>query len=363
LIREKEMKTISIEPRCPFCKDTIEQSKELRERKPREFPLGVCEKCGAVYAYDATGHNRGAAFVEALLFACNCDDYVAFSLSAGEDYEDAVIENYDPFSNKIIPGGTFEDRRVRGTLIFVKLKPELQAFTKDMTKDKIRSSFVSVPAKKSRSDQFSREKVQTYVSENRLEELVALAEEDTRVIPELLRMFYTPDEHLRWRIIEIFSDVCARIGEKRPDVVSKFLNRLLLSAADSASSAWGALEAVGATISKSPDLFGKFSHALLSFLQYKNYWKEVTWAIGMIATARPDLVKLAYRAICSFLLVPDPAIRGHAAWALGKLGYKDAKEDLEKLLSDNQQLSLYREGELQKVTVSQLAKEAVEKLS
>jgi HEAT repeat protein len=357
------MKTIFIEPQCPFCHHIFEQPGELKERKCREFPIGVCENCGAVYAYDATGHNRGAAFVEALLFACNCDDYVAFSLSAGEDYEDAIIENYDPFSHKIIPGGTFEDRRVRGALIFVKLKPELQGFTEDMTKDKIRSSFVSAPAKKTRSEQFSREKVQTYVSENRLEELVALAEEDTRVIPELLRMLYTPDERLRWKIIEVLSDVSSKVGEKRPDVVSKFLNRLLLNAADSASSAWGALEAVGATISKSPGLFGKFSHALLSFLQYKNYWKEVTWAIAVIATERPDLVKLASRALCSFLAVPDPAIRGHAAWALGKLGYKDAKEDLEKLLSDKHQLSLYREGELQEITVAQLAKEAVEKLT
>jgi HEAT repeat protein len=352
-----------IEPKCPFCHHVFEQPKELKERKTREFPIGVCRQCGAVYAYDATGHNRGAAFLEALLFACNYDDYVAFSLSAEKDYDDAVIENYDPVSHKAIPGGTFEDRRVRGALIFVKLKPELQGFTEDMTKDKIRSSFVSAPAKKLRSDQFSREKVQTYVSENRLEELIALAEEDTRVIPELLRMLYTPDEHLRWRIIEIFSDVCSKIGEKRPDFISKFLNRLLLSAADSASSAWGALEAVGATISKNPDLFGEFSHALLSFLQYKNYWKEVTWAIGMIATAKPDLVKLASRALCSFLAVPDPALRGHAAWALGKLGYKDAREDLEKLFADNQQLSLYREGELQEITVSQLAKEAIEKLT
>lgn len=357
------MKTIFAELCCPFCNSAIEQSKELRERKPHEFPLGVCGKCGAVYAYDATGHNRGAAFVEALLFACNCDDYVAFSLSAGEDYEDAVIENYDPFSHKIVPGGTVEDRRVRGVLIFVKLKPELYVFTEDMTKDKLRSSFISAPEKKSRSEQFSRKTVQTYVSENRLEELVALAEEDTRVIPELLRMFYTPDEYLRWKVIEIFSDLCARIGEKRPDIVSKFLNRLLLSAADSASSAWGALEAVGATISKSPTLFGQFSHALLSFLQYRNYWKEVTWAIGTIAISRPDLVKLSSRTLCSFLSVPDPAIRGHAAWALGKLEYKDAKEDLEKLISDNTPCSLYREEELQKVTVSQLAKEAIEKLN
>jgi hypothetical protein len=357
------MQTLFIEPRCLFCEHIIEQSKELMERKPREFPIGFCENCGAVYAFDATGHNRGAAFVEALLFACNYDDYTAFSLSAGEDYLDGVMENYDPISHKVIPGGTFEDRRVRGALIFVKLKPELKEFTGEMAKDKIRSSFVSAPAKKLRSDQFSREKVQTYVSENRIEDLIVLAQEDTRVIPELLRMLYTPDEHLRWRVVEIFSDVCAKIGEKRPEVISKFLNRLLLSAADSGSSAWGALEAVGATISKNPDLFGKFSHALLSFLQYKNYWKEVSWAVGKIATTKPELVKLASRALCSFLAVPDPALRGHAAWALGNLGYKDAIEELEKLLTDDQRLTLYREREFKNVTVAQLAKEAIEKLT
>jgi len=357
------MQTLFIEPRCPFCEHIIELSKELRERKPREFPLGVCENCGAVYAFDATGHNRGAAFVEALLFACNYDDYTAFSLSAGEDYVDGVMENYDPISHKVITSGTFEDRRVRGALIFVKLNPELQKFTEEMTKEKFTSSFVSTKTKKTRSDKFSRERVQAYVSENRLEELIALAEEDTRVIPELLRMLYTPGERLRWKVVEIFSDVCAKIGEKRPDVVSKFLNRLLLSAADSASSAWGALEAVGATISKDLDLFGKFSHALLSFLQYKNYWKEVSWAVGKIATKRPELVKLASRALCSFLAVPDPALRGHAAWALGNLGYKDAIEELEKLLTDDQRLTLYRERELQEVTVAQLAKEAIEKLT
>jgi len=357
------METLFIEPCCPFCEHIIGQSKELMERKPREFPLGFCENCGAVYAFDVTGHNRGAAFVEALLFACNYDDYTAFSLSAGEDYVDGVIENYDPISHKVIPGGTFEDRRVRGALIFVKLNSEFQNFTEEMTKEKFTSSFVSTKAKKSRSDKFSREKVQAYVSENRLEELIALAEEDTRVIPELLRMLYTPDERLRWKVVEILSNVCAKIGEKRPDVISKFLNRLLLSAADSASSAWGALEAIGATISKNPDLFGKFSHALLSFLQYKNYWKEVSWAVGKIATTRPELVKLASRALCSFLAVPDPALRGHAAWALGNLGYKGTIEELEKLLTDDQRLTLYRERELQEVTVAQLAKEAIEKLT
>ncbi|MEW6571504.1 MAG: DVU0298 family protein [Nitrospirota bacterium] len=349
------------EPKCPFCNYLIEQPKELKERKPREFPLGVCDHCGAVYAYDATGHNRGAAFVEALLFACNYDDYLAFSLSAGEDYLDAIVENYDGITHKVVPSRVLEDRAVRGVLIFVKLGREFQEVTGEKVKEKIKVVLPPSPTKL-HSEKFSREKVRRYISENKFEEILVLSEEDTRVIPELLRMLYTPDERLRWKIVEIFSDVCTKIGNKRPDVISKFLNRLLLSAADSASSAWGALEAVGATISKNPDLFGEFSRSLVSFLQYKNFWKEVTWAIGMIAKKKPDLVKKAYPFLSFFLKNPDPTLRGYAAWTLGGLGFPDAKEELKKLETDNQRLFLYEEGELKEKTVAQLAIEAIEKL-
>src|SRR4030043_948615 len=354
-----------IEPRCPFCRHVFEQPRDLKERKLREFPLGFCEHCGAVYAYDTTGYNRGAAFLEALLFACHYDDFVAFSLSAGEDFADAVIENYDPMTHKVIPGRTFDDRSIRGALIFVRLNPEYQAFAHEQIKEKLKEKSLpsAAPPKKLRSEKFSRETVQTYIAENKLEELIALAEEDDRVIPELPRRLYTQDEHLRWKIIEILSDARKKVAETRPDIISKLLNRLLRSAADSASSAWGALEATGAIISKNPDLFGEFSQTLLSFLRYKNYWKEVTWAIGRIATEKPDLVKYAFRAISSFLSDPDPSLRGHAVWALGKLGYKDVIEELKKLTTDDQKLFIYKEGELKEATVSQLAKEAIEKLT
>lgn len=357
-----KMKMLFTELRCPFCGHAIEQSKELRERKPREFPLGVCDHCGAVYAYDATGHNRGAAFVEALLFACNNDDYLAFSLSAGEDYSDAIVENYDPITHSVISGGVLDDRAVRGVLIFVNLNREFQEVTGEKVKEKIKVALpLSLP--KLRSEKFSREKVRKYLSENKFEEVIALAEEDARVISEIHRMLYTPDIKLRWRIIEVLSEVSKKIGEKRPDEISKFLNRLLNSAADSASSAWGALEAVGAIISTNPDLFGEFSQPLLSFLLNKDLWNEVTWAIGKIAAKKPDLVKKAYPVLCSFLKNPDPTLRGYAARALGWLGIPDAKEELEKLETDNQHLSLYDDGELKEKTVAQLAKEAIEKLT
>jgi len=351
-----------IEPRCPFCNNAIEQPKELKERKPREFPMGVCEHCGAAYAYDATGHNRGAAFLEALLFACNYDDYLAFSLSAEEDYTDAIVESYDVITHKIIHGRIFEERYVRGVLIFVKLSKEFQEFTGQTGKEKLKSAPL-VPPEKLRSEKFSREKVQMYLLENRLEELIALAEEDTRVISELHRMLYTPDEKLRWMTVELLSEVSKKVAEKRPDIISKLLNRLLYSAGDSAASAWGALEASGAIISTNPDLFGEFSQPLLSFLKTKYLWNEVTWAIGKIATKRPDLVRYAYPALRSFLGNPDPTLRGYAAWALGLLGIPDAKEELKKLETDNQQLLIFKEGELKRATVAQLVKEAIDKLN
>ncbi|MDI6889465.1 MAG: HEAT repeat domain-containing protein [Thermodesulfovibrionales bacterium] len=265
-------------------------------------------------------------------------------------------------THKVVSSGVLEDRAVRGVLIFVKLGKEFRGVTEEVVKEKIKAAPLPSPPKL-RSEKFSREKVRKYLSENKFEEIIALAEEDARVISELHRMLYTPDIKLRWRIIEVLSEVSKKIGEKRPDEISKFLNRLLNNAADSASSAWGALETVGAIISTNPDLFGEFSRPLMSFFAYKNYWNEVTWAIGKIATKKPDLVKYAYSTLCSFLLNPDPTLRGYAAWALGGLGIPDAKEELEKLETDNQRLSLYEEGELKEKTVAQLAKEAIEKLN
>lgn len=350
------------DPRCPFCYHKIEQPRELKERKPVEFPLGVCEHCGAVYVFDATGHNMGSAFIEALLFACNYDDSLAFSLSHGEDYVDAVIGPYDIITHKILSEIIYEDRYIRGVLLFIKLIQEFQEVAGEKIKKRIETALPVSEKKTLRSENFSRGKVQSYVFDNNLEELIALAEEDSRVLSELQRMLYTPDEGSRWRIIEILGQVCGKVGEKRPDIVSKFLSRLLESAKYPGTSAWGALEAGGTIISNNPDLFGEYSEAVLSFLTDKNYWKEATCAVGKIATVKPTLVRYAVRALKNFLEDADPALRGYAAWALGELRNNDAREELKKLETDENKISIFKEGKLQEVTVSQLAKEAIEKI-
>jgi hypothetical protein len=216
---------------------------------------------------------------------------------------------------------------------------------------------------KLRSEKFSKEKVRQYVFENNLQDLIALAEEDSRVINELQRMLYTPDERTRWKIIDLLGEVSKRVGEKRPDLVSKLINNLLQNAACPGASAWGALEAVGTIISTNPSLFGEFTRPLLSFISQQNLWREVTWAIGKIAHANQELAKLAFRGLSSFLDNPDPTIRGYAAWALGGIGFNDVAKKLKELETDDNKLSLWRDGDLQEVTVGQLAHEALQKIS
>ena len=189
--------------------------------------------------------------------------------------------------------------------------------TKEKVKEKIKTS---LPINKTRlhSEKFSKEIVRQYALENKREELIALAEEDTRVMNELKRMLYTPDESLRWQIIDMLGEVSKKVGERRPDIISKLLSNLLQNAAAPGSSAWGSLEAAASVLSTNPDLFGEFSPALLSFLKQQTLRKEVTWAIGKVAAVKPDLVKYAFRALCSFLVRSDPTVERLCRLGIGQ---------------------------------------------
>ncbi|MCL6500144.1 MAG: hypothetical protein K6U07_08995 [Firmicutes bacterium] len=115
-------------PACPFCGQPVERPRELKTRRPGEMPVGSCP-CGAVYACDVTGHNLGAAFIEALVFGCNMDWDLAWSLLPGEDYLEKPVEGYDLESHLIVPGGSFQGRRVRGALYFVRLHRDIREAT------------------------------------------------------------------------------------------------------------------------------------------------------------------------------------------------------------------------------------------
>jgi HEAT repeat protein len=59
---------------------------------------------------------------------------------------------------------------------------------------------------------------------------------------------------------------------------------------------------------------------------------------------------------------PEPEIRGYAAILLGNLGAHEAKDDLTRLAEDSVDMEVYRDGQLEKRTIGQLASEALDKL-
>src|SRR4030042_1088622 len=110
-------KDIMVKPACPFCGMLIPRPQEIHSR---EMPLGSCS-CGAVYACDVTGHNLGAAMIEALVHACTGDWDCAWELTPDEDYLDKQLKDYDLETHHIIHSGVYEGRRISGVLYFIRL--------------------------------------------------------------------------------------------------------------------------------------------------------------------------------------------------------------------------------------------------
>ncbi|MBC7325596.1 MAG: PBS lyase, partial [Moorella sp. (in: Bacteria)] len=115
-------------PLCPFCALPIARPEEQDIRRPNAMPVGACS-CGAVYACDITGHNLGAAFIEALVYGCNGDWDLAWGLLPEEDYLEKLVENYDYETNLVVPGGAYHGRRIAGALYFIKLQPDILEVT------------------------------------------------------------------------------------------------------------------------------------------------------------------------------------------------------------------------------------------
>ena len=78
--------------RCPFCMQPLsEEIARTTYDGINYFEGGKCQ-CGAVVAYDQSGHALGQAYEDALVFACNGDFDKAFSLVPDEDYKQQVVD-------------------------------------------------------------------------------------------------------------------------------------------------------------------------------------------------------------------------------------------------------------------------------
>lgn len=360
-------RTLTQKPRCPYCDAFIEKPKELNDRRPVEMPVGSCS-CSAVYACDETGHNLGSAMIEALTFGCNMDWDLAWDLMPDEDYHQEIMENYDYANHLIVPGGSFEGRRISGALFFVKLHEEVWEVTAEGVRKRLEKATPGPvlkrpsPGSGTQKESFSKQKIEKLVREFEIAPILKAATQDKKLIKNLQRLLYTGDDLFRLRAAETLGRVSAIIAEKNPGAISKLLQILFYAITDTAAFTWGAFEAIGQIIAHKAELFSGYAPQLYQFLPNEALRAQVLQTVGTIAKARPDLFRKHAFHFLSFLTDPDFQVRGYTAWILGNLAAHEAREGLENLRGDSFEIGIYDNGNLQQKSVGQVASEALEKL-
>ena len=85
----------------------------------------------------------------------------------------------------------------------------------------------------------------------------------------------------------------------------------------------------------------------------------VLWAIGRLGEVVEKDVDMVLSSIVASLDDPDPQIRGLATWCLGQVGRSAQLDNRQDLLTDEGETVLYREGELARLSVGRILREAL----
>ncbi len=360
-------KTQAFSPRCPFCDSLIDRPKDFEPKRFGDFETGFCS-CGAVYVHDITGHNLGAAIIEAMGVATDDDWEMAWNLMPGDDYTDSFIPDYDIETHLIHPTGRTPDgKRVRGTLTFIRLTDDIQEAVKGRPEKRLQ--IIERPAATDTQQpaihrRFSQQEVTDIVQNMNVSALKLMAIQDSLSIRHLQRLLCSADMELRWRTVLAIGIVTREIAKTRPGIVGEFIRTLLFIANDSAQAGWGSIESLGEIIRNNPKTFGTFIQHILGFIASDpGHIPAVLWAIGRIGEAHPQLVRASsFFVIFDLLNHSDPTIRGHAVWALGRMKAKEAERAIMSLKDDNTEIGLFDGERFDYIPVGRLAEQALVRL-
>lgn len=192
-----------------------------------------------------------------------------------------------------------------------------------------------------------------------------------QAVNPLISFFYHPTPLIRWRAISVFGVAAAALAEAQPESARVMMRRLMWQLNDeSGGIGWGAPEAMGESMARSPRLAAEYHTILVSyvrldgnFLEHPILQRGSLWAVGRLAEVRPDLVSHAGPALHPFLRSQDPHHRGLAARAAGLIGTGALAPRLEALRNDPETIDLYHDWRLETLAVGTLAVEALARLA
>ncbi len=361
---------IKTKPWCPFCGQKVSRPTPPEKRKLGEFSAGRCQ-CGAVYTCDATGHNVGAAMVEALVYACNDDWDLAWELIPEDDYLTGRVENYDETGHQVMEQKHIDGRYVRGVLYFVRLHRDIAEIS-ERVKGKRQGTGSghtdgndTLALEPERDPKRQRKKakkaeVKKLLADRDIDTLVDFAFDDIKTLWFMQRSLYDPDPDQRWLTAHLLAEVCRRLSTREPGPVSDLLHRLFEAVADSAAASWGLIEAIGSIISARPDIYGAFGRHLLPYLGHESTRNEVLWGLGSLARSRADLIRaMPYYQIFNFLASTNPITRGLCLRLIGNMRATEVSDRVKSLVDDESEIVIHEKGLPLKTTVAAMARGAI----
>jgi hypothetical protein len=204
-----------------------------------------------------------------------------------------------------------------------------------------------------------RQEIRKLLEEGNFPELVDKAGRETHVTSLLMQFLYDPHDPLHWRAMEGLGHV----AHGHPPEVRKIISRLLwLLNEDSGSFGWGAAAALGEIGRHELPVVSEIIPMFCGFLEETFSRVPMLWGIGRMAKVHPEELKEVVPYLLPCLADTDPQVRGLSAWALGNLKEPEAREPLNKMLTDESPVTLYDEGKVQSTTVAQLARKALASL-
>lgn len=201
---------------------------------------------------------------------------------------------------------------------------------------------------------------------DRLARIEQLARGERGVLGALLTLTFDRDPVVAWRAVEATGVAAARIAEDDPAHVREHLRRLFwLLTEESGGVCWRAPEAMAEIVSRRPDLFADYapivSHLLLEMAEEDlgHFRPGILWAIGRLGPLAADVGEDVLRAVEDALAHADAAVRGRAAWCLGRLGRLGALIRRRDLVADAGAVEMFEDGVLRVTTVGALVERAL----
>jgi hypothetical protein len=340
-------------PECLFCRRYIVRP-VLTKTEFGEILSGRCE-CGAIYVCDTTGHNAGEAYSEAL--ALMKGDWDIAVLNPDEDYE-VMDMDYDLRTHmRIYSRGL--NMQV-GKLIFVKAKSAEEK--SHASAQNIQTEMHHQGEKHEEGGLKLKSRIKKFLDLKSFDDIVKISHEDKRAISALISLSYDKNDVQSWRAIEAIGLIACDLVKDRIDILRDTIRKLFWSMTDeSGGIGWSAPEMIGEIVRSNPDEFIDIIPILWSHIDEEMFRPGVVWAMCRIADVRPDLVNFILNDLQYLIEDKNPAVRGYAASAMGKLLNNTAEVNLRKLLEDTAPIMLYSDGELQHKTVRELAEKALNK--